>query len=200
MCRPSSWVNDPYPTGRATGQVLAFCEISKCVNATLEGIREVLKCPLGAEKFFKFKLTQTLRQPVKLRMSLHYAEIPMVTDNYINLVQFNLSRVFRVTWYHFSIVPTGNEVRIWRDWKKKKKAQWFTLFLWSGWENAYLLEICKYFMQIQKCTETSQLKLPSQARNRASKPWLTRWLVLAIIGEFKQRGGQRQRKRHQKVS
>lgn len=121
MCRPSSWVNDPYPTGRATGQVLAFCEISKCVNATPEGIREVLKCPLGAEKFFKFKLTQTLRQPVKLRMSLHYAEIPMVTDNYINLVQFNLSRVFRVTWYHFSIVPTGNEVRIWRDWKKKKK-------------------------------------------------------------------------------
>ena len=157
VCRPSSWVNDPYPTGRATGQVLAFCEISKCVNATPEGIREVLKCPLGAEKFFKFKLTQTLRQPVKLRMSLHYAEIPMVTDNYINLVQFNLSRVFRVTWYHFSIVPTGN-------------AQWFTLFLWSGWENAYLLEICKYFMQLQKRTETSHLMLPSQARNRASKP------------------------------
>lgn len=157
VCRPSSWVNDPYPTGRATGQVLAFCEISKCVNATPEGIREVLKCPLGAEKFFKFKLTQTLRQPVKLRMSLHYAEIPMVKDNYINLVQFNLSRVFRVTWYHFSIVPTGN-------------AQWFTLFLWSGWENAYLLEICKYFMQLQKRTETSHLMLPSQARNRASKP------------------------------
>lgn len=108
--RPSSWVNDPYPTGRATGRVLAFCEISKCVNASPEGIREVLKCPLGAEKFSKFKLTQTLRQPIKLRMSLYYAEIPLVTDNCINLVQFNLSYVFRVTWYHFSIVPTGNEV------------------------------------------------------------------------------------------
>ena len=107
--RPSSWVNDPHPTGRATARVLAFCEISKCVNASPEGIREVLKCPLGAEKFSKFKLTQTLRQPIKLRMSLYYAEIPLVTDNCINLVQFNLY-VFRVTWYHFSIVPTGNEV------------------------------------------------------------------------------------------